>query len=193
LSQSYVEDSTTGPVVTALGRGGKSRLDFRGSDSNGQLTILAGLGTVESPYYGYIFGWFGGTGAAIAASNYINIAIPRGPFNWVRFKSVRVYGTIGAGNAICPMMGISDGATNTDVLPLGGLKVAISAADWMIWDDIDVVVRIDTCTDDALPDSMSNLVSEAGNVAAPCIALYNYGFAGMGSYNFMVHLEWVEL
>ena len=182
--------SYTDPAVVAQGR---SKLWSRGSDSTGQLVIVKGAGTNESPYEGFVFGWCGGTGAAMAILNQIRIRIPRGQRNWMRIKSIRITPTAVAGCDFTPTFGISDGATNTDQLALGEEKLStIAGQDNMVW-ECDALFRIDTGIDTSIADSMSNLVPLTGSDPHPCISIASVAFASVTSFNFMVQLEWVEL
>jgi len=186
--------SYTDPVAVATQGQGRNRLWSRGSDSTGQLVIAKGAGTNESPYEGFVFGWCGGTGAAMAILNQIRIRIPRGQRNWMRIKSVRITPTCTvAGCDFTPTFGISDGATNTDQLALAEEKIStIAGQDNMVW-ECDALFRIDTGIDDTIADSMSNLLPLTGTDPHPCISIASAGFAGVTSFNFMVQLEWVEL
>ena len=187
-------ESYTDPENISIGGTGRRKFWSSGSDSTGQLVRVRGMGTNASPFEGFVFGWCGGTGAAIATDNQIVIRIPRGAFNWMRIKSVRLWMSAGVGCDFTPMVGISDGAGNTDATPLGETKVSTLGYDSMVW-DCDVYLRIDYGLDDSVADSMSNLLPLTGTSPHPCISIETLGYALVASlaFNFMVQLEWVEL
>jgi len=153
---------------------------------------VKGKGTNEFPYEGCVFGWCGGTGAAVASANQVVIRIPRGKYNWMQIKKVVVMTVGPTGVGVAPMVGISDGAGNIDSLGIGEFKFVTQGEDYMVWDDIDMLFRIDFGLDENVADSMSNLLSLTGSSVFPCVTIGVTDYSTI-VFNFMVQLEWVEL
>lgn len=186
--------SYTDPEIAGAQSAGRSRLWSVGSDSTGQLVKVRGSGTNASPYEGFVFGWCGGTGAAIATYNQMRIRIPRSHFNWMRVTNIRLDVVAGMGCDFTPLAGISDGVNNTVAMPLGEAKIATSALDDMVW-ECDALFRIDTGLVNTDPESMSNLLPMTGTDPHPCISIWTAAFAAVPSlaFVFVMQLEWVEL
>jgi len=190
----YVPPSYTDPEARGSTGQGRSKFWSRGSDSTGQLVIVKGAGTNESPFEGFVYGWCGGTGAAIATYNQIRIRIPRGQRNWMRIYSIHLDVTSGVGCDFTPLIGISDGIGNTNAMALGEQKISTHSVDDMVW-EFNMLARIDTGLDDAVADSMSNVLPMTGADPHPCISIQTVDYASVASlaFFFMVRLEWVEL